>query len=153
MKMAITSVIVSLALSLGNLDARAGDSTEDETAKRVVVDYFRALNEGNVETIVSLYHKNSVFLPNNAPASRGIEEIEKAYRVLFKTIKLDTSHIYKYVSVSGDTAVIESKASGDITVLKTKKTLPSTNNELFVLKNIQGQWKIDRYMFNSSERR
>jgi hypothetical protein len=36
--------------------------------------------DGEINKIVSLFHNNSVFLPNNGPASRGIEEIEKIYR-------------------------------------------------------------------------
>jgi len=138
-------------LLLTHFNAFAEVSIEDEKAKQVVVDYFKALNESDVKTIISLYHKHSVFLPNNAPASRGIEEIEKTYRAVFNIIKLDTAHDYHHVSVSGDIAVVESKANGNLTVLETKETLPANDNELFVLKKVNGEWKIDRYMFNSSE--
>jgi len=152
MKISIISAMATLLFLLVQVNAYAEVTTESEKAKQVVVDYFSALNKSNVMKIVSLYHKNSVFLPNNAPASRGIEEVEKTYRAVLNTIKLNTTHEYHYVSVSSDMAVVESKANGNLTVLKTKEILPANDNELFVLKKIDGQWKIDRYMFNSSER-
>lgn len=128
------------------------DSTEAIEAKKIVQDYFQALNESKLTTIVGLYHKESVFLPKNAPAVRGIEAITKAYRTLFEKARLNTEHDYHYVSVQGDIAIIESQGRGTLTSLDTMKAIPSNNKELFVLRRIDGKWKIDRYMFNDSEK-
>ena len=151
MNTTILSVITALLLSLIQVDAFADVSLEGKKAKQVVVDYFSALNKSDLKTIVSLFHTDSVFLANNAPASRGIFEIEKKFKAVFNKIKLNTTHKYHHVSVSGNIAIVESKANGNLTVLKTRETLPANDNELFVLKKINGNWKIDRYMFNSSE--
>ena len=151
MKISTILFTATLLLPLAQVNALAEVSTESEKAKQVVVDYFSALNKSDVKKIISLYHKESVFLPNNAPASRGIEEIEKTYQAVLDTIKLNTTHAYHHVSVSGDVAVVESKANGNLRVLKTNKILPANDNELFVLKKVNGTWKIDRYMFNGSE--
>jgi len=151
MKISTILFTATLLLPLAQVNALAEVSTESEKAKQVVVDYFSALNKSDVKKIISLYHKESVFLPNNAPASRGIEEIEKTYQAVLDTIKLNTTHIYHHVLVSGDIAVVESKANGNLTVLKTNKILPANDNELFVLKKVNGVWKIDRYMSNGSE--
>lgn len=48
-------------------------------------------------------------------------------------------------------AIVESKANGTLTLLETNTLLPANDNELFVLRKIEGAWKIDRYMFNGSE--
>lgn len=149
-KLTIFAVAILFTLS-AQVSVFAGVSSESEKAKQVVVNYFSALNEGNVEKIVSLYHANSVFLPNNAPASRGLEDIKKTYKSVLNTINLNTMHVYHHVSVSGATAVVESKANGSLTILETGEKLPANDNELFILKKIKGEWKIDRYMFNSSE--
>lgn len=127
------------------------DSRESIEAKRVVEDYFKALNESKVEIIVGLYHKDSVFLPKNAPAVRGIDEITKAYQSLFEKIKLNTEHVYHHVSVHGDIAIVESQANGTLTILEAKKVVSANDKELFVLRKINNKWKIDRYMFNDSE--
>lgn len=138
-------------LSASYLSAATEDAKISIEAKKVVEDYFKALNEGKLDTIVGLYHKDSVFLPKNAPAVRGIDEITKAYRTLFEKIKLNTEHVYHHVSVHGDIAIVESQANGTLTLLEGKKVLPANDKELFVLRKINNKWKIDRYMFNDSE--
>ena len=140
-----------MLLSVPQLSAYARDSKENVEVKKVVESYFKALNEGNVETILGLFYKDSVFLPKNAPAVRGIDEITKAYRSLFENIKLNTEHVYHHVSVHGDVAIVESQANGTLTILEGKKVVPANDKELFVLRKIDNKWKIDRYMFNDSE--
>ena len=143
-----------LGLMLGLLplfSALAEDSRANNEAKKVVELYFKALNEGDIETILRLYHRDSVFLPKNGPAVRGIDDITKAYRALFATAALNTTHVYHHVSAHGDVAIVESQASGTLTVLESKKVFPANDKELFVLRKINNTWKIDRYMFNDSE--
>ncbi len=144
--------ILILFLSLISFSSAFSENSKDEQeAKKVVKTYFKALNESNAEKILVLYHQDSVFLPNNAPAVRGIDEIRNTYRSLFGKIKLDTKHVYHHVSIHGDVAIIESKADGTLTLLETNTLLPANDNELFILRKIEGVWKIDRYMFNGSE--
>ena len=145
------TVLSIFLLSASQLRAATEDSKESIEAKKVVEDYFKALNESNLGTIVGLYHKDSVFLPKNAPAVRGIDEITKSYRTLFEKIKLNTTHTYHHVSIHGDVAIVESQASGTLTILDGKKVVPANDKELFVLRKINNKWKIDRYMFNDSE--
>lgn len=149
-KITILAMAIIL-LSAAQVNVFAGASAEAEKAKQIVAAYFSALNNGNVKKITSLYHSGSVFLPNNAPASRGIEEIEKTYRAILNTIKLDTTHVYHHIYVSSDMAIVETTSAGNLTELKTGRILSANDNELFVLKKVNGEWKIDRYMFNSSE--
>ncbi len=148
----LTLAILVFSLSLiPSFNVSAQNSKDEQEAKEVVETYFKALNESNAEKILALYHKDSVFLPNNAPAVRGIDEIRKTYRSLFGQIKLNTKHVYHHVSVHGDVAVVESKADGILTIFDTKTEVSANDNELFVLRKIEGKWKIDRYMFNGSE--
>lgn len=146
------AVLNIFLLSTAEVNASNVGSTENSEAKKVVEEYFRALNESKLEKIVALYHQDSVFLPKNAPAVRGIDEITKAYRSLFENAKLNTEHVYHHVSLYGNVAIVESQGSGTLTLLESKKTVPSNNKELFVLRKINGKWKIDRYMFNDSEK-
>ena len=139
-------------LSAPSLSVASEDTKGSIEAKKVVEDYFKALNDSRLEIIVGLYHKDSVFLPKNAPAARGINDITKAYRTLFEKAKLNTEHVYHHVAVSGNIAIVESQGNGTLTLLESKKVVPSNNKELFVLRKIDNKWKIDRYMFNDSEK-
>lgn len=145
------TVLSIFLLSAPQLSAATEGAKGGIEAKKVVEDYFKALNESKLEIIVGLYHKDSVFLPKNAPAVRGIDEITKAYRSLFEKAKLNTEHVYHHVSVYGDIAIIESQGNGTLTLLENMKVVSSNNKELFVLRRINNKWKIDRYMFNDSE--
>ena len=148
--MALTILVFPLFLTSPSM-VSAENSKDEQEAKKVVEIYFKALNESNAEKIIELYHKDSVFLPKNAPAVRGINEIQKTYRNLFGQIKLNTKHIYHHVSVHGDVAILESQADGTLTILKTDTKISANDNELFVLRKMGGKWRIDRYMFNGSE--
>ena len=145
------TTILFLILSGFLIDASAREPLENSEVKEVVVGYFNALNQSDIDTILGLYHEGSVFLPKNAPAVRGIGEIAKAYRALFERARLNTNHVYNHVSVHGDIAIVESQGSGTLTLLENKKALPSNNKELFVLRKINDMWKIDYYMFNDRE--
>jgi uncharacterized protein (TIGR02246 family) len=147
-----TTIIAIFMLAAPQMVTASGSFEERLQAKKAVEEYFAALNASRLETIISLYHQESVFLPKNAPAARGLAEIAQAYRALFETAKLDTEHVYQHVAVYGDVAIIESQGHGTLTLLASKRVVPSNNKELFILRKIDGKWKIDRYMFNDSEK-
>jgi uncharacterized protein (TIGR02246 family) len=147
----LTTVCLVL-LSPHALTASLGTTRATIEAKKVVEAYFQALNNSQLEIIVGLYHKDSVFLPKNAPAARGLDAITKAYRTLFTRAKLNTQHVYHQVAVYGDVAIIECQGHGTLTLLDSNTAIASNNKELFVLRKIGKQWKIDRYMFNDSEK-
>lgn len=147
----VFAILGVLLLSAPRGGASAQDSMDSSQVKQVVVSYFKALNESDADTILDLYHKDSVFLPKSGPAARGIDAIGKAYRALFGAAKLNTAHVYHRVSVHGDMALVESQGSGTLTMLEGKKAVPSNNKELFVLRKIEDKWKIDYYMFNDGE--
>lgn len=134
------------------LHAGVEESSEITKAKHAVETYFAALNNSQLEIVVGLYHKDSVFLPKNAPAARGIDAIRHAYQTLFAKARLNTTHIYHHVAVYGDIAIVESQGHGTLTLLESQKAIPSNNKELFVLRRIDKKWKIDRYMFNDSDK-
>lgn len=145
--------VLGMALLVAAQAGAAAESAEESIqARKVVEEYFAALNAGRLDAVISLYHGESVFLPKNGPAARGITEITQAYRTLFEAARLDTDHVYRHVAVYGDVAIVESQGHGTLTLLASRKVVVSNNKELFVLRKIDGKWKIDRYMFNDSEK-
>lgn len=145
-----TAVVAAMVCSCAATAAVAEDrlSSREAAVKEVVARYFQALNHGDVNTIVKAYHEDAVFLPPGKPAVRGIKAIENAYRSIFQRIDIETTHTYFDISVHADIGIVESASQGKVTKKKSDKTIDTANNELFVLKNINGQWTIDRYMFN-----
>lgn len=65
------SVLLGCCMLIMSQAGGASDSfSGDIQARRVVEQYFSALNAGRLATIVSLYHSDSVFLPKNAPCGQ-----------------------------------------------------------------------------------
>ena len=60
------------------------------------------------------------------------------------TIKFDIEEI----EVAGQYAFARTISKGTTLIHASGDTVPEENRELFVLKQEEGSWKIDRYMFN-----
>jgi len=65
-------------------------------------------------------------VPSGAPTSVGTDQVKGAY----------------------DYAFARTTSKGSTLIYATGATVPEENRELFVLQKENGQWKIDRYMFN-----
>ncbi|WP_375560680.1 YybH family protein [Bernardetia sp. OM2101] len=122
--------------------------TEKEQIKKLLFSYRDALNESNVEKSVSLYTENGVFMPSNAPTSTGKEQVKAAYQFVFSNIKLSIEFFIDEIEIVGQYAFVRSTSKGSTLIHATGDTIPEENRELFVLKKENGNWKIDRYMFN-----
>ena len=72
-----------------------------------------------------------------------------AYDALFKIAKFSTVFGYAGIDVSGDTAVVRTYHHKGATVLEGGKEFVDLNREVFVLRKIDGAWKIVLYIFNT----
>lgn len=148
----IIAFSVAVVFLVGMMPASGNATSPDHShPKAAVQSYFDALNAGNVDRIVDLYHPDAVFLPKDAPAARGLDAIKRRYSEILGKIDIQTRHKFFGVHVTGSMAVIESRSNGTVTLRESGKTQSTSNNELFILrKNQNGEWKIARYMFNGS---
>ena len=55
------------------------------------------------------------------------------------------------IEVIEDYAIARTTSKGTVLVHANGETVPEENRELFVLKNVDGTWLIDRYMFNKMQ--
>ena len=106
------------------------------------------MNESNAEVALSLYTNEGVFMPSAAPTAIGQEQVLKAYQYVFENIQLSIEFFIDEIEVIGDYAFVRSTSKGTVLIKATNEEMAEENRELFVLKKIQGSWKIDRYMFN-----
>ena len=143
----LTFIIGYLASSV----SYAGD--EKEKVIETIKIYQKALNANDTATIVKLYAKNSVFMPQNSQAHVGIESIENAYKTVFKAIKLDVEFTIHEVEVIGNTAWARTSSFGKTKILANGTTVTEGNNELFILKKEKVDWKIYQYLFSTNQPR
>jgi len=121
---------------------------EQSEIKKVLFSYRDALNESNVEKVLSLYTENGVFMPSSAPTAIGQEQLKGTYAFVFSNIQLNIEFYIDEIEIVGEYAFVRTTSKGTTFIHASGETVPEENRELFVLKKENGSWKIDRYMFN-----
>jgi len=150
--------IVKASLAIAGLvtlftgTAAAGQDSEQAKIKTVLQTYESALNASDTNKVMSVYARNSVFMPQNRPTQVGAKAIRNAYTGIFKAINLDIKFKFAEIrTIGSDWAFARSNSTGAITINATGKKKQAASQELFVLhKNVDGNWKIARYSFSTT---
>ena len=117
----------------------------------VIKAYETALNSNDIKTILSLYGTDSLFMPQHAPALKGIDAVRAGYEHVFNTIKLKITFDIHEVEELGDRAWARTSSAGTQTALATGGVSQEGNNELFVFRKEASVWKIHRYLFSTNQ--
>jgi len=142
------------ALTLGLLTspiALADINTTD--IQGVIAKYESALNASDADDVLKLYSNNPTFMPQHAPAQVGRAAVKKAYDNVFNTIKLDIKFSVHEAEVLGDTAWVRTSSAGKTKILADNVVVNEGNNELFIFKKENGDWKIHQYLFSTNQAR
>jgi uncharacterized protein (TIGR02246 family) len=122
--------------------------TEDQAINSMLQRYEQALNDADTASVMQLYAKDGVFMPPNSPSSVGTEAVRQAYEGVFAAIRLTVNFVVQEVrQVAAEWAFARTNSAGTVLIHATGETSPEANQELFVLQKIQGDWKIARYCF------
>ncbi len=152
----LAAVVLGIAISGGWFtSAPAANHSDKSKIVKVLKTYERALNGNDVNTIVSLYTKDGVFMPQNSKPQIGLTAIRKAYVNVFKAIDLDIKFDILEVGVLSDKwAFARTTSAGTTKINATGAKASEGNQELFLLKKLKnGQWKFARYIFSTTKPR
>ncbi len=128
-------------------------NTNTPEIQTLIKQYESALNTNNVNRILELYGKNPTFMPQHVPAQVGRVAVKQAYENVFKAIKLDIKFTTHEVQVLGDTAWARTSSAGKKKILANKVVSDIGNNELFIFKKENSDWKIYQYLFSTNKPR
>ncbi len=115
--------------------------------------YETALNNNAIDTILDLFGSEPVFMPQHAPALVGRAAVRAGYEQVFATIKLDVRFEIHEVEEAGDTAWARTSSAGRTKILGAGVEVTEGNNELFIFRRENGEWKIHRYLFATNQPR
>jgi uncharacterized protein (TIGR02246 family) len=115
----------------------------------VVDRYQQALDTGDVDTILNLFAPDSVAEWNTKRTYATRDQRAEGYAALFKLAKFSTVFAYDAIDVTGDVAVVRTHHHKGAAVIENGKTVTDYNREVFVLKRLNGEWKIYLYTFNT----
>lgn len=142
------------ALTLGALTSTSAMADANSSAiENVIARYEAALNASDTASVMTLYSNTPTFMPQHAPAQVGRDAVKQAYDNVFQTIKLTIKFTTHEVEVHGDTAWARTSSAGKTKILANDMVVTEGNNELFVFKQENGQWKIYQYLFATNQPR
>ncbi|MBB5326651.1 YybH family protein [Tunturiibacter gelidoferens] len=117
----------------------------------LLVRYEEALNQSDTEAVMKLYAGDGIFMPQHFPSSGGADAVRRAYEGTFFAIQLTVKFKIEEVHpVSSDWAFARTNSVGTVLVHATGDSSAEANQELFVLQNVEGEWKIARYCFSTT---
>ncbi len=119
--------------------------------QQVLQQYEQALNASDTAASLALYSSEPIFMPQFALAQIGRDAVQATYEQIFQTIQLKVKFTIHEVEPMGELAYVRTTSAGTTTVLADDKTTDEGNNELFIFKQENGDWKIHRYLFASSQ--
>lgn len=144
-------LLVAISVLTPVYTVNAGDNELCKSDIRSVIKaYEKALNENDVNKVIQNYALDGVFMPSGKPTSAGILNVKNAYQNVFKTLDLNVTFHFDEIVRRGDLAFVLTTSDGKIKLLEKNTTITNDSRELFVMKRINGDWKIYRYMFNET---
>jgi ketosteroid isomerase-like protein len=132
----------------------AGVAAVQKKVKAVVERYQDGLNSSDFSKIRPLFATDAVAQWNEKATVLGVDAMAKPYEDLFKAIKFNTDFQYDAVDVYGEVAIVRTHHPVGQTelFLKDNSKKLDFNREIFVLRRIDGDWKIVLYAFNTQPR-
>lgn len=126
-------------------------NTDEKAIAAILASYQDALNQSSTDAVMKLYAPEGVFMPQNSPSSVGAQAVRKAYDAVFDAIKLNVKFdIAEIRQLAPDWAFARTNSAGRVKVNATGETSAEGNQELFVFQKIEGDWKIARYCFSTT---
>jgi len=144
---AIALIMMVSCTQKGNIK----QNQEKEKIENLLNDYKISLNTSDAKLAQSLYAKDGIFMPSEAPSAIGSEAILKSYEYIFSQIQLNIEFYIEEIEVEGNLAFATTSSKGSVLIHVTGDSVPEANRELFVFEKENYEWKIARYMFNKTE--
>ncbi len=154
MKIRLIKTLAAALLVFGSLSGAQATDSDRENIRVVLEAYEQVLNASDVAGVLKLYTDDGVFMAQHNPSAVGIHQVEAAYTGAFQAIDLNVEFdIVEVEVIADDWAFARTNSSGITTINATGDKIPEGNQELFVLQKIDGNWKIARYAFSTTNPR
>lgn len=134
-----------------SLNTEVMDKQEKQLIEALLNEYKKSLNTSDSGLATSLYTRDGIFMPSEAPSAVGAQHIKEAYDFVFSQIQLNIEFYIEEIVIEGNLAFATTSSKGSTLIHANGQTVPEENRELFVFEKTEGTWKIARYMFNKTK--
>jgi uncharacterized protein (TIGR02246 family) len=126
-------------------------NTEESAIAAVLGRYQDALNASDTKAVMPLYAADGVFMPQHGPSAVGTDAVRRAYEGVFEALTLRVRfEVAEVRQVAENWAFARTNSAGTTTIHATGHTGAEANQELFVFERVEGDWKIARYCFSTT---
>jgi len=146
--MKILTCLLSIVM-LGGVSQVLAEIQSDKI-EQLISQYEASLNKSDPHSIMTLYSKSPVFMPQHSKAQIGRPAVLAAYEHVFQKIDLDIKFTIYEIETNDKSAWARTSSVGRTTILANGMKINEGNNELFVFKKEDGDWKIHRYLFSTT---
>ena len=154
MKKQLIQTVAAAIILIGSLSGAHADASDQQNIHAVLKTYEQVLNASDVVGVLELYTQDGVFMAQHNPSAVGIHQVEAAYTAAFQAIDLNVEFDIAEVEVITDYwAFARTKSTGTTTINATGDKITEGNQELFVMQKVDGEWKIARYAFSTTNPR
>ena len=155
MKKQLIQTMTAVILVLGLFSSAQAENSNQSAIRALLQTYEQVLNASDVAGVLRLYTRDGVFMAPHNPSAVGIHAIKAAYGSVFKAIDLNVKFdIAEIKMIASNWAFARTNSAGTTTINATGEKVAEGNQELFVLQNTgDGQWKIARYSFSTTNPR
>ncbi|MEZ4442356.1 MAG: SgcJ/EcaC family oxidoreductase [Polyangiaceae bacterium] len=127
---------------------RSRGETMNEEIQTLMLTYQRSLNEANLDLVGSVYADDAVFIGQPFPTATGKEDIVALYADFLSKLDFNVEFDILEVELADDLGFIRTQSVGTIVPKGQTPGGTERNREIFVVKKIDGAWRIYRYIFN-----
>lgn len=122
---------------------------QQRAAYAIVHQYEQYLNAGNTSGILDLFAPQSVAEWNNKPTFATRAQKQAGYYRLFKIAKFSAVLGSASIDIEGEVAIVRTFHHKGASVLEYGKPVTDHNREVFILRRLNGEYKIALYTFNT----
>jgi uncharacterized protein (TIGR02246 family) len=137
--------------TVNNTKTEIMEKQEKQKIEELLNTYKKSLNTSDAKLAQSLYTKDGIFMPTQAPSGIGSEGILKSYEFVFSQIQLNIEFFIEEIEIEENMAFAVTSSKGSVKILANGVEAPEANRELFVFEKVDEEWKIARYMFNKTK--
>lgn len=120
----------------------------NEQIQSLMQTYQRSLNEGNVDLVRSVYAEDAVFIGQPFPTATGKANIAALYADFLSKLDFNVKFEILEVELGDNLGFVRTQSVGTIVPKGQTPKGTERNREVFVVKRIDGVWRIYRYIFN-----
>jgi uncharacterized protein (TIGR02246 family) len=142
---------LSQAIGTDVIENKASSYTEaDRSAinSLITATYSSALASSDAAAVSGLFVTDGVLMAPDAPTMKGAAAIKTTYESVFSATKLNLAFTIDEIVIDGEYGYVRSHSGGTTLINATSQTVPASYREIFVVKKVDGVWKIAWYAYN-----